>query len=173
MIATDEPAIRIRNLHTCGGSDSLSSKKRDSPTRSGTQEASRCKPEQARTKTKEETEGQAPRFPRRFRPLVQSSGLFSNTNQFRVLQSFTSDLRDGDAEAVCITDNLVVRVLSGIEPERLLIDVAEQVIRLNRNVGAVNSALQKTPEVLRVIGVYVFADVFNRVVDHLMSVLRT
>jgi hypothetical protein len=46
----------------------------------------------------------------------------------------------------------IVHILAVIVPEGLLIKVTEQVKGFNRNVGAVQAALQKTPEVFQPVG---------------------
>lgn len=47
----------------------------------------------------------------------------------------------------------VIQSFAIVETKRLLIKVSEQVKRLDRNIGAVDAALQKRPEVFHVVGV--------------------
>lgn len=65
----------------------------------------------------------------------------------------------------------LVRHLAVVESERLLVEVSEQVKRLNRNIRALDAALQETPEILKSIRMNVAFDILNRVVNHLVNVL--
>lgn len=52
-----------------------------------------------------------------------------------------------------------------VKPERLFIDVAEQVERLDADVGAFQRTLKQAPEVLQPVRVNLPTDVLNRVVN--------
>ena len=64
-----------------------------------------------------------------------------------------------------------VRQLSTVVPERLLVQIPEQVERLHGNVRAVNRPLEAGPEVLHAIRVDVAIDVFERMVNDLVFVV--
>ena len=48
---------------------------------------------------------------------------------------------------------IVVHLKTIVVTERLFVKIAEQMERFNGNVGATKTALQKTPEVLKAVGV--------------------
>lgn len=81
----------------------------------------------------------------------------------------------GEATAYNVAHDVVkaklVRHGAIVVSKGLLIDVAEQMERLDANVRAFEAAFQKTPEVLAVVGMHVAIDVFNGVVNYLMSEL--
>ena len=60
--------------------------------------------------------------------------------------------------------------LSGVVAEGLLIEIPEQVKRLDANVGALDSPLQQAPEILQSIGVNLVPNVTLGVVNDLVSV---
>ena len=91
--------------------------------------------------------------------------LFRLTNQLFVGEALAYDLRYRQAEAVGI-----VHVDTIVKAERLFVNIAEQVERLNADVGAVDAALQETPEILHAIGVNVLANILHGMVNDLMSV---
>jgi len=66
-----------------------------------------------------------------------------------------------------------IGVLALVEPESLLVEVAEQVKRLDTNVCPANRSLQERPEVLHPVGVDVTANVGNSMVDHVVNVIRS
>lgn len=59
-----------------------------------------------------------------------------------------------------------IRHVPVIVAKRLLVKVAEQVERFDRHLGSFQTALQKTPEVLKAVRVDIPVDVLNRVVNH-------
>lgn len=65
----------------------------------------------------------------------------------------------------------VVQSLAIVESETLLVQVSEQVERLDRNIGSVNAALQQTPKVFHIVRMNVALDIRNRMVNNLMSVV--
>ncbi len=85
------------------------------------------------------------RFPRPQRFLVVS--VCSLSRQLGVGEATANDLRHGENEAVGIGERIVLR-RAVIESKCLFICVAFKVEWLNRNVGAVQAALQQAPEVL-------------------------
>src|SRR5207237_9486865 len=56
------------------------------------------------------------------------------------------------------------------EAAHLLVNIPEQVERVNGNVGAFDRPLQEAPEVLQAVGVDLPAHVLPRMVDHLMLI---
>src|ERR1035437_5697114 len=75
------------------------------------------------------------------------------SGQLFVSQTATNYMPHPKDEALCIIH------ISVVEAEGLFVNVAEQVERLNRNVGAVKRAFQKAPEVLHSVGVDVAVNV--------------
>jgi hypothetical protein len=108
-----------------------------------------------------EAKGQAFRFPRPC--LLACRGA---SRQFRVGEPLPNNLANGKVKALGI-----VHVLAIVEAKRLPIDIAEQVVRFDRNIGAVDSALQETPEVFQPVSVDILSDIFHSVVDNFMRVL--
>ena len=80
------------------------------------------------------------------------------------------NLTHGGNEAVTVVQQCAVCILAVIETERLLIDIAKQVERLDRNVGSAQRSLQQTPEVLNAIAMNLSVDVFDGVVHDLVFV---
>src|ERR1700735_1511470 len=60
----------------------------------------------------------------------------------------SDNLTKGSFKPFVIADNLAIRILAIVEPERLFIHIPEKVERLDRNIGAVDPALEQAPEVL-------------------------
>jgi hypothetical protein len=117
--------------------------------------------------TRPKTEGQAiglgPRFPRQ--GLVDGFRFSSLTGEFRIGQPLADDLTDTDVKPLGISHLAIVK------PERLLVDVAEQVERFHTDIGPVQATLQQTPEIFHAVGVSIFVSVFNRVIDDGMLVI--
>src|SRR6202521_185912 len=134
---------------------------RDRQARSRLSKASRTQSEQARTKA----ETKARRWPRPCRLAGFRFQLLPAPDQCVVSKALADDSRKQQLEAV-----VIVHVLAVVKPERLFVNVAEQVVRLHGHVGSVDSALQQTPEVLKPVSVDVFADVLNRMIHNLMGV---
>lgn len=63
-------------------------------------------------------------------------------------------------------ESQAVALLAIVEPIRLLVEVAEQMERFNRHVGALDGALQQAPEVLAPVGVNLAVYVLFGMVDH-------
>ena len=162
---SSEAAYRIRCLHGPCGPCAFSSSFCHQATRGGAPQRSGNEYPQTRTKAQaenQETFRLGPRFS--VRALIQS--FRSNlAGDFGPGQTLSYDLSNSQIKAVT-----VVHVPAVIEPKRLLIDVAEQVERLDADIGAVQSALQEAPEVLHTIGVYVLIHVLDRVIDDGMFV---
>jgi hypothetical protein len=129
-----------------------------SPRESLSQE-SRCEPESSWPEAK----GQDFRFPRPCR--LAGGGFPPASDQFGVRQALADNLPDGKIETF-----RVIHILPVIEAKCLLIDIAKQVVWLNRNVCAIDSALQQAPEVFQSVRVYVLPDVFNRMVNDFVRV---
>lgn len=69
----------------------------------------------------------------------------------------------------CRHEPALVIVLAGIEAERLFIEVAEQMERLDTHIGALDPALQEAPEVLNAVGMDIPAHVGFGVIDDLVA----
>ena len=80
-------------------------------------------------------------------------------------ETLANDLRSGQFEAVEI-GHLFLAIVEAI---RLLIEIAEQVERLDLNVGSADGALQQRPEVLQTIGVDVAVNVCHGVIHNLCA----
>ena len=113
-------------------------------------EAIGSEPEKARP----EAESQTFRIlgPRgRVRTLIDLRPVLQFASEFRVSEAFTNDLPYEVAKPVCIGHRQTVVIAEG-----LLVNIAEQVERLNRNVGAIDTALQEAPEVFAVVSMAIF-----------------
>jgi len=111
------------------------------------------------TPARPQAKGQAfvgPRFPRH--RLVSRFSQFSG--EFGIGEAFADDLTDTKVKPLCIGH------LAVIKPARLLIDVPKQVEGFHADVGSVQTAFQKAPEVLHCIGVDVSVHVLDRMVDN-------
>jgi hypothetical protein len=97
---------------------------------------------------------------------VSSSSLLSLAREFFVRHAPSYDLFHNGGEA------FRVRGLAVVVPERLFVQVAEQVEGLHADVGAVQPALQEAPEVFHRVRVNVAVDVLNCVVDDFMAIVR-
>jgi hypothetical protein len=71
---------------------------------------------------------------------------------------------DCEAEAI-----RVVHFIPIVEPERLLVNVTEQVERLDADVGAMQPAFKEAPEILGSVGVYLPIHICLSMIDHLMG----
>ena len=81
-------------------------------------------------------------------------------------QALASDLRENRIEAVRVT-----HILPVVVPEGLLIEVTEEMERLNTYVGTTDAALQQRPEVLKAVGVDATVDVLDSMIHNLMRVV--
>ena len=68
----------------------------------------------------------------------------------------------------CKNEALKVTHVTVIEPKRLFIHIPKQVEGFYRNIGPVETPLQKRPEILKAIGVNVVFDISYGVVNHLV-----
>ena len=75
---------------------------------------------------------------------------------------FAGDPHDRYMEA------LPVRHLAIVEAERLLVQAAEQVERLNRNIGPVDRPLQQTSEVFKPVSMYLPVYILDGMIYDLM-----
>jgi hypothetical protein len=137
---------------------------RNRQTRSGVPKASCTQSEQARTKA----ETKARRFPRPCRLAGCRFQLLPASNQCIVSESLADDSRKQQLEAVEIGS-----VLTVVKPERLFVNVAEQVVRLDRNVGSIDTALEQAPEIFQTVSVDILPNVLDSVIHNLMGVFFT
>src|SRR5438093_7052478 len=103
------------------------------------------------------------RLPRRLYGAERSTRRIGGS-QFGECQALAKDRGGSERESSS------VRKLASVEPESLLIEVAEQMKRFDRHVGAAQHALQKAPIVLQSVGVNGANGVGVGVVDHLVNV---
>lgn len=149
--------------------------RRNAEARSGLPKTSGCEPEQARPETGQQKAESCYAF--RFRPrgnrnLERDFRFFIILRrQFCIRQSLTYDLLTQQTETVRIIQWIVLRG-AVVEPERLLIDVTEQVERLNGNVSSAKSALQQRPEIFHALHMNLSVNVLLKVVHELMLVFR-
>jgi hypothetical protein len=87
-------------------------------------------------------------------------------SQFVKGQSLASDSQRS------LNETIRVSRLASVEPEALLVKVAEQVKRFNANVGAFDAALEQGPKVLNAVSVNVTVDVLMRVINDAVNVVR-
>jgi hypothetical protein len=66
---------------------------------------------------------------------------------------------------------LVVHILAVVVAKRLLIEVTEEMERLNTHIGSIDAALEQTPEVLKAIGMNPPVDVLHGMVNNLMGIV--
>lgn len=158
---SDEALCRVPSVHQRYRAHHVRSEVGDPPARSRVQKTSRREPAQARAETK----GQAFRFPRPCR-LVATRRTIKGADQFGIGQVLAGDLRHRKAKPLGI-----VHVFPVVEPERLFVNVTEQVIGFHAHVGAVDPTLQKRPKILASVSVNLPVHVSNRMIDHLMFVL--
>jgi hypothetical protein len=118
------------------------------------------KPQAKRPKAKDQGLVLGPRFPRH--GLVDRFRGFHLTSEFRIGQALADDLTDADIEALRIGH------LAIIEAERLLVDIAEQVERLDTDISAMQLSLNQAPEILHAVSVNVAIGVFDGVINDLM-----
>ena len=83
---------------------------------------------------------------------------------FGVGKTLAYNLRYRQVKAVRITS------LAIVETKSLLIEITEKMKRFYRNIRAIDSALQQTPEVFDAVSVNDSVNVSLRMIDHLMSV---
>jgi len=107
----------------------------------------------------------APRFPRPCRNSLKQCWRFRLAGQFLVSQSPSDDLRKRQGEASAVI------VLAFVVAERLFVQIAEQMERLNTYVGSFQSALQQRPEILNSVRVDIAVYVAFGVIDYLMNVI--
>ena len=89
----------------------------------------------------------------------------SSAGQLTVGQALACDLAGQPLES------LTVAGLAGVEAEGFLVEVAEQVERLDADVGALDGPLEQRPEVLDSVGVNLAIDVLLGVVNDAVNVL--
>src|ERR1035441_3477664 len=93
---------------------------------------------------------------------------------FPLLPRLAGEFRIGEALAHAFANQITEAVRASqrqaiIITKRLFIDIPEQVERLYAHVGAVQSALQQTPEILDTVGVDIAIHVRFHVVDYVMG----
>src|SRR5665213_951626 len=84
-------------------------------------------------------------------------------------QPLARNLGKSQSKALGIVER-IIRGSAIVVPEALLIQIAEQVERLNAYIGSVDATLEKAPKVLQAVCVNLAINVLNRVIYDLMSV---
>ena len=104
------------------------------------------------------------RRPLRGDPSRRSGGRIL-TDQLTIGQATTGDRSKGNGEAVRII------ALAVVEPEDLLIEVAEQMERFHADISPLDPALEQAPEVFDGVGMHGAPHVFNGMIHDLMGIL--
>jgi hypothetical protein len=135
---------------------------RNCAARTGIQETVHAQSSKARPKTEAEI-----LFPRLCRRCLEwRRGVFALASQCFVGKALTHDLRYRHPEAV-----VVVHILTVVVTERLFVQVAKQVERLDADVGSFQAALKQRPKIFDAVGMYVSANVLFGMIDDLMHVI--
>jgi hypothetical protein len=165
-MASDETLSRVRPLHESRGPRACGASRRDKTTRRGTPQTGREESQQARAEAKSQTY-EAFRLGPRFSVLVALRFFTHLAGDFGKSQALANDLGSQSVEAVTVSpaDPMV-------ESEGLLIQIAEQMERLDTDVRGTKPALQKAPELLNTVSVDVPLQVGLSVIDELVNVLR-
>src|SRR5436853_5545564 len=88
--------------------------------------------------------------------------------EFLIGKSLTCNLRGDDAKAIT-----VIQIFSIVKTKRLFIKVAEQMERLNTNIGAVDAAFQQTPKVINLLSVNATAHILiSGMINRIVKVFR-
>ena len=156
-------AFRVRSLHEPRGSRAHDSARRHQAAYRGTPQTSRVESTQAGAEAQTKALYEAFRLGPRLSVLVfaRFSHLAGDLGKSQALSN-----NSGCEFAETIT---VVHILPMIEAESLLVNVAEQVKRLDADIGTAQPALQQTPEVLQAVSVHIPDGVGFSVIDKVMS----
>lgn len=161
---SDETFIRVRALHRVSRPRACCSPLRHKATRQGIPRTKRIEPKQTGAEAQAETQ-ETFRFGPRFKVLVEIRFFTHLAGDFSKGQALANDPRSEFAEAVT-----VVHIVPVIEAECLLVDIAEQMERLDRNVSTAHGAFEQAPEVLQAVCVAVPVHVFFGVIHHFVNV---
>ena len=105
------------------------------------------------------------RFPRPCRFVARRVVL---AYELRVCEPLPEHLAHAEFEAVGVVEFIAEHVLAIVESEHLFIEVAEKMVRLNRNIRSVQLAFYERPEIFERVRMHLAAHVFDRVIDYLM-----
>jgi hypothetical protein len=154
----------ISSVYLAGGSASDGPEGRIGPPRSRVQKAGSEESEQARTKAEGViTSGASVHAV--VAPCVLGGRVRAACcDQVLVGQTATDNSAEHFVKPFCVSQ------LPHIEPERLFVQIPEQVKRLNGDVRSLETALQQRPEVLATVRVNLPVNVRLSVIDHLMHV---
>src|SRR5258708_4351309 len=169
-MVSNETFRRIQPLHGSSGPGAGRAALRHQATHRGTPQAVRSQSESSRPETKTKAEGrQALRFlGPRVGILVDRRFLSHLAGDLGPSQTLADDLTNCQGKTVT-----VIHILPIVLPERLLIDITEQVKRLDADVGSMQAALEQTPEILHRVRVDIPIHVFDRVIDDSVLVIRS
>src|SRR5579863_582046 len=87
-----------------------------------------------------------------------------------VSKTLSGDPRESHNKPFAIVNRKFL-IAAIVVTELQFIQVPEQMKRFDRNIGPIDAAFEEAPEILKSIGMYLAANVFNRMVNNLMSVL--
>src|SRR5450432_2548029 len=167
---------RVSAIHESRGYPAYRLSRRDAETRNGVSKTGGRESESAWAKTWEQkTKAKDGHAAFRFRPRGNRNLEYRLRyfvllrRQFRIGQSLANDLRAQTAHSFPV----VYRGFLGstvVIPKHLFVYVPEQVERLNRYIGAIQSTLQETPEVFHSVDVDAATNVALSLVNNLMDV---
>src|SRR5271157_2681698 len=152
----------ISPLRQCNAADSCRSALHACAPRARIQKEVFGESESARPKAEGQALDLGPRFPRQGTLERRFSYL---AGEFRIGEPLADDLTNANIEALGIGH------LAVVESKRLLVNVAEQVERLNTDVGSMQATLQETPEVFHHIGMNVAVRVLDSMVDNCVLII--
>jgi hypothetical protein len=161
------PGLRQTRRRSVGGSS-----RRISATRGRLQTKGRAQP----SETRPETETEIPRFPRPCRDdscLDSFLGGFLQllAGQLSICQPLADNLQCQLVEPISVLQNLPVLVCAVIESKGLLTNIAKQVKRLDVDVRATQTTLQKRPKIINPVRVNVSLNISFEAVNEMVYVL--
>ena len=107
------------------------------------------------------------RFPRFKRKGLEGRRFSHLAGEFIERQPLADDATDGHAEAFAICQLAIVVAIG------LLVQIAEQMERLDADIGSVDAALEQAPEVFQSVSVDLPVNVLDGVIDDLMRILAS
>ena len=93
--------------------------------------------------------------------LVEGAGFHRFAGELIPRKPLANNLADGKVKALA-----VVHALAIVVPERLLVQIPEQMIRFDGNVRTAKRSLEQAPEILQSIGVNFTANILDSMVNH-------
>jgi hypothetical protein len=165
MMVTDETFRRVSQLHESSGRSACRVARRNTKTRSGVSQTVRRQPPQARPE-KKKAGRQATRFPRLRYPGLVNRYFVILAGYLVIREALSEDVARNTLEA-----SAVMEQLAEVVSENLLIQIAEQMERLDTNVRSLESALEETPKVFQAVRVNLAINVPLGMVNHAVRVI--